>query len=120
MLKDEVKTFNEDNEYYKGVFDFSQPLANLYEKIIIVIDYNNKIIQINIPKLNDSIILDHFSIFAELQEVIPVNSFKKFQNIFQKSGYYFNLNDSMLIVLETFLSNRQVTVSYYSNNNIRK
>jgi hypothetical protein len=42
-LKDEVKTFNEDNEYYEGVFDLSQHLANSYEKIIIIIDYNNKI-----------------------------------------------------------------------------
>jgi hypothetical protein len=46
-LKDEVKILNEDNEYYEGVFDFSQPLANLYLQIIIIIDYINKIIQIN-------------------------------------------------------------------------
>jgi hypothetical protein len=55
-LKDEVKIFNEDNEYYECVFDFSQPLTNLYEEIIIIIDYTNKIIQINIPKIIQIII----------------------------------------------------------------
>jgi hypothetical protein len=64
ILKIEVKKFNY-NEYYKGVFHFSQPLTNFYLQIIIIIDYNNKIIQVNIPKFKDSILLDYFSIFAE-------------------------------------------------------
>jgi hypothetical protein len=84
ILKNEFKTFNDDNEYGKGVFKFSHHLANLYEEIIIIIDYSDKIIQINIPKFNDSIILDHILISAELQIVIPKNSFKKFQNTLQK------------------------------------
>jgi hypothetical protein len=50
-LKDKLKSFNEDNEYYESVFDFSQPLANFYLKVIITIDYTDKLIQINLNSI---------------------------------------------------------------------
>jgi hypothetical protein len=75
------------------VFDFSQSLTNFYFQIIIIIDYTNKILQINIPKFNDSIILDHILIFAELQIVIPVNSFKKYERNMNLSLFLFHIKN---------------------------
>jgi hypothetical protein len=48
------------------VFKFSLSLANLYWEIIIIIDYSNEIIQINIPEFNDSIILNYILFSGEL------------------------------------------------------
>jgi hypothetical protein len=99
------------------VFHFSQHLANLNGEIIIIIDYSDKIIDINVPNFKDSILLDHFSIFFKLQGVV-LSNFEEFQNILRNLGYYFNPHDLVLIVLETFLSNRQVIVLFYSYNSI--
>jgi hypothetical protein len=78
-LKDEVKIFNDNNKYNKGVFHLSQPLANLYGEIIIIIDYSDKLIQTNIPKFNDNILFNYILFSAKLQTIIPFK-FEEFQD----------------------------------------
>jgi hypothetical protein len=48
-LKKLVLKFNETHYYNRFGFDFIQPLANKYNKIIVSIDHRNNTVQINIP-----------------------------------------------------------------------
>jgi hypothetical protein len=56
ILNDEIINFNKTYLNNEGEFNFSQLLPNLYGEIIIIIDYSNKLIQINIPEFNKKII----------------------------------------------------------------
>jgi hypothetical protein len=91
-------------------------------KLIAIIDYSNKLIQINIPKSNDCIMF-YFNIITLiiLQHLTQHNGYnlRYFQNILHNFGYILNQNDKLLIMLRTLLSDDKVIVLSYSQNSIR-
>jgi hypothetical protein len=97
ILNYKVKDSNKTHLNNVGEFNFSQHLTNLDEEIIIIINYSNKLIQINIPEFNNNIVFNYISFFIKLQRLIPENSFKEFQNILQKFKYRIKSNNSYLL-----------------------
>jgi hypothetical protein len=65
ILKKKVLKFNKTHLKNQDWFDFIQPLAKSYDKIIVSINYRDNTIQINIPNVNNNTVyyLDDISFF---------------------------------------------------------
>jgi hypothetical protein len=121
LLKKLVLKFNENNLYDRDGFNFIQPLANRYNKIIISINFNT--IQINIPNVNNNIVycFDVIS-FLYLDDLAQSNGYNNndFKDILQNLGFTFKSNPSLLFVLKSFFSKREIIVLTYFFDGMRR
>jgi hypothetical protein len=122
VLKKIVFNFNKNNLYDRDWFNFIQPVANRYNKIIVSIDYRNITIQINIPFVDNNTVyyIDNISFFS-LEDLAKSNRYNNndFKDKLQNLGFTFKSNPSLLFVLESFLSNREEIVLSYFFDSIR-
>jgi hypothetical protein len=72
MIYSLVLIFNETHLSNKEKFKFAQPLTNSYGKIIVIIDYSKKVININIPYNNT---IFHFVVITlvNLEDLVQSN-----------------------------------------------
>jgi hypothetical protein len=122
ILKKLVLKFNETHYYNQFVFDFIQPLANKYNKIIVSIDYRNNSIQINIPFVDNSTVYP-FDIIPSLyiDDLAQSNgyNYSNFQDILRNLGFTFKSNLLMLFALHKFLSDKGVIALSYSFDGVK-
>jgi hypothetical protein len=65
ILKKKVFSFNKNHLYDRDGFNFIQPVANTYNKIIVSSNSNSNTIQINIPNVNNNTVY-YFDIISLL------------------------------------------------------